>query len=216
MTDQPIVLESPPMPDAPSQEVGSFFSSESTGLLSCKALFSETLLELIIKDLKFHDFMREVLISIMKIIKSEAGSILEVDEKKGVLFFRSVVGSSSDRIPQFIVPLGKGLVGQVAQNRQGIRVNAMEENDVYLKSIEDAVGFKARNVLAVPVVIRGKTFGVIELLNRVGAENYSPEDMDLCTYLSLQSAKAIEARLILAWALQNSAGNSSGMIQKAA
>ncbi|MBI4925575.1 MAG: hypothetical protein HY843_06585, partial [Bdellovibrio sp.] len=84
-----IILETPPMPDLPSQEVGDFLANAETSNLSSKVMFAESLLDLLVKDYSFHDFMREILVLIMKLIKCEAGSLLEVDETKNVLFFRA-------------------------------------------------------------------------------------------------------------------------------
>ena len=70
-------------------------------------------------------------------------------------------------------------------------------------AIEKAVGFETRNMIAVPIVIRGKIFGVLELLNRVGDDNYSPGDIELLTYLCDIAARSIEIRLMLGWGRQN-------------
>ncbi len=197
------VLEAPPTPDLPAKEMSALLEGESLPIVLSKLMISESMLHLVNRDYKFHDFMREVLVSIMKVIKSEAGSILEIDQENNVLFFRSVVGCSSDRVTRFVISMGQGLVGHVAESRQPLLVDEINENNIYLKSIEKAVGFQARNVIAVPILIRGKVFGVIELLNRVGEETYTSQDLELLTYASNASAKAIESRLILGWSLQN-------------
>ncbi|MBI4925533.1 MAG: GAF domain-containing protein, partial [Bdellovibrio sp.] len=116
---------------------------------------------------------------------------------------RAVVGCSSDRVTKFYIPLGKGLVGEVVETRQPVIFNKMEDNHTYLKSIEDAVGFKAKNVAATPIVIRSRIFGVIELLNRTSDEGFSQQDIDFLVYTTQLAARAIEARLILNWAMQN-------------
>jgi len=169
---------------------------------AAKAEFLEALLRLMPRDLKFQDFMRDILIEVMKVVKSEAGSILEVDHENQQLFFRAVAGQSSDKVSHYVIPIGQGIVGHVAESMQPLVVHNVEENKVYLKSIQDAVGFEARNIVAVPIVVRGRLFGILELLNRLGEANYSPEDVELLQYLSELAAKAIEMRLMLGWAMQ--------------
>jgi GAF domain-containing protein len=198
-------LESPPRPELPNPEsIGALFPEDSLPIVASKLLIMEILFQLVTRDCKFQEFMREALIAVMKAVKSEAGSILEVDHVNQTLFFRAVVGQSSDRLCRFIVPMGKGVVGHVAEARQPLVVNAVEENRVYLKSIQDAVGFEARNLVAVPLMVRGRIYGVLELLNRVGEENYTPADVELLTYLAGIVAKAIEIRMMLAWKAQSS------------
>jgi hypothetical protein len=43
---------------------------------------------------------------------------------------------------------------------------------------------------------------VLELLNRVGDQNFTPNDVGLLGYLAHMASKAIEIRLMIAWAKQ--------------
>jgi GAF domain-containing protein len=160
----------------------------------------ESLLALIVRDCKFQEFMKEILNVIMRVIKSEAGSILELDHKNNTFFFRAVVGQSSDRVDHFIIPAGQGIVGYVAESGQPLVVHDVKENKIHLKSVSNAIGFEARNMIALPILIRGQVFGVLELLNRVGEHTFTPADVELLTYLCNMSARAIEMRLMIGWA----------------
>lgn len=202
------VLEAPPSPELPTATGGTLFGDDSLAMVTSKLAALEAMLNIATADHKFNDFMRELLLLTMKVVRSEAGSILELDYRHNCLFFRSVVGQSSDKLSKFTVPMGKGIVGHVAESRQPLVVANVEENKVYLKSIQDAVGFQARNLICVPIIIRGKVFGVLELLNRVGEANYTTQDVELLTYLCDMAAKAIEIRLMLAWAIKNSSDKS--------
>ncbi len=160
----------------------------------------EALLNLATKNCKYDDYIREVLLIIIRVIKSEAGSILEVDERNQFVFFRAVVGSASERVTQFKIPMGQGIVGHVLESRCPLVVANIPENKIHLKSIEKAVGFEARNLVAIPILIRGRVYCVLELLNRVGEADFSPKDVEFLTYLCQMAAKAIELRLMIAWA----------------
>ena len=181
------------------------FPAEGLAGTSRRLAAVEAFLDLLTRDYKFGDFVREILRATMKAVPSEAGSILELDWKNESLFFRAVEGQSADRVNSFVIPFGQGIVGHVAESRQPMVVNDMAENRVHLKSIQDAVGFPTRNLVAVPIVIRGKVFGVLELLNRVGESDYSPDDIELLQALCEHAGKAIEVRLMLAWALRSAA-----------
>ncbi len=182
--------------------IGELFSESSLATMMSKVSVLETFLKSTTKDCKFSDFLRELLLAIMQVIKSEAGSIFELDAETNSLFFRAVVGSRSDRIVNFIIPMGQGIVGHVAESKLPISVENVPENSVHLKSIERAVGFETRNIVAFPILIRGQLFGVLELLNRVGESNYTPEDQELLKYLCTMCSKFIEIRLMIAWSLE--------------
>jgi GAF domain-containing protein len=105
-------------------------------------------------------------------------------------------------VTQFVVPLGKGVVGHVAESRQTLNVTNAKENNVHLQQIASAVGFETRNLIAVPIIVRGQLYGVLELLNRVGEENFTPSDEELLAYLCPMIARAFEIRMMLAWVAQ--------------
>lgn len=196
------VLESPPLSEVNGSSVaGGLIPEGSVAGISAKLVAIEALMSLVTRDYKFQDFMREVLLVVMKTVKSEAGSIMELDYEKNCLFFRAVVGQTSDRVARFLIPVGQGVVGYVAESRQPLVVNNAEENRVCLKSAQDMVGFEVRNFVALPLIVRGRVFGVLELLNRVGEDNYTESDLELLSHLSGSVSRAIEIRLMVGWAM---------------
>ncbi len=202
--DQPILLEEP----IHTPDVGftrdSLFGGEGFAMTAAKHVALEAMLKLLTRNCRFSDFTRELLVIIIKVVQSEAGSILEVDHGNRSLFFRAVVGQSSDQITQFTVPLGQGIAGYVAESLQPLVVSNIKENRIHLKAIERAVGFETRNLVALPLVVRGKIYGVLELLNRIGEPDYTTQDLDLLTYLSETASRVLEIRMMIAWSRQKS------------
>ncbi|MGE0614297.1 MAG: GAF domain-containing protein [Bacteriovoracia bacterium] len=196
------ILEEPNAIELPEAGVGTLFSDDLP-LMASKLTAIESFLKLLTTDVKFQDFVREVLLIFMKAVKSEAGAILECNHRDGTIFFRTAAGHASDQVVRFVIPMGQGIVGYVAESKQPFIVSNVNENSIHLKAITDAVGFNARNMVALPIIIRGKTFGVVELLNRVGEQDYTKADMDLLKSLCEFAAKTIEVRLMIAWRAQN-------------
>ena len=209
-----MVLEAPPSAESPMASLrsnglslgeGQLFGDDAVAITAAKFSLVESFLRHLTRDQSYQDFVRELLLSIMKVIKCEAGSMLEVDHKKNLLFFRAVVGASSDRVSNFVIPMGQGVVGHVAESRRALVVSDVAENKLHLKAIQDAVGFEARNLVAVPIVIRGRIYGVLELLNRIGEHDFTPTDVELLNYACEMASKTIEARLMISWPGKQSA-----------
>ena len=178
---------------------------EDVARLASKLSMMEELFRLMTADLKFQDFIREILLAVMKNVKCEAGSILEVNHDKKAIFFRAAAGMSSDRIMHFLIPMGKGVVGYVAESRQPLIVSNMDESQIHLKSIPKTVGFETKNLVALPILIRGKIYGVLELINRIGEDKFSEADVDLLQTLGSMIARAIEIRLMLGYRAKEAA-----------
>src|SRR5690349_16523202 len=115
----------------------------------------------------------EILRTAMEQIKSEAGSFFEIDYQNQCMFFRAVTGRSSECLLSVTVPMGSCVVGFICQNQQPMSLSSVDDNAMYLPAIGDSVGFETKTIIAYPVVIRGATFGCIELLNRLGEARYT-------------------------------------------
>ncbi len=203
LSSLPSLIEAPHTGDLSSDfAMNTLFSKEELNTAMARSAALESLLTLAVSDCNFNDYVLEILMTIMKIVKCEAGSILEVNHQEQNLFFRSVVGSKSDRVVNFMIPLGQGIVGHVAQERLPMVVDNASDSDKHLRAIAEAVGFEARNLVAIPIVVRGKIYGVLELLNRLGEATFSPADVELLSYLCTMAAKAIEIRMMIAWSRQ--------------
>ncbi|MEN9723452.1 MAG: hypothetical protein RJB38_1438 [Pseudomonadota bacterium] len=202
-------LEKPPEADnSPEAQVGLLLEADSLATISTRLTTAENLLSLLIKNQSFADFMREVLLSFLKAIKCEAGSILEADPDKKFLFFRASSGQSSDRLSDFVIPWGTGIVGHVAESRRPLLLQDTQKDPRYLRAVSSTVGFEGRNLMATPVVVRDRVFCVIELFNRVGKPTFDEQDLELMIQLSEMAGKAIEARLMINGA-RKSGTNSS-------
>lgn len=173
---------------------------DNDGLFCINRKFAalEGMLKLITKECTFGELSSEILRIAMEQVPSEAGSIIEIDFENENMFFRAVSGKSSKNLLSFTIPLGQGIVGFVCENQQSMALSKVDESSVYLKSISDSVGFETRNVLAFPIVIRGVTFGCIELLNRLGEDSYTDADKEVLGAICNFAAKVIENRLLLA------------------
>jgi signal transduction histidine kinase len=58
--------------------------------------------------------------------------------------------------------------------------------------VDTNTGFKTRSVMCAPLIVRDKTIGVIEVLNKLGGASFNPNDMALLLMLAAQAAIAIE------------------------
>jgi len=209
-------LVEPPTTETPSKLLSEMFDQDQFAMVSAKFQVLDHFFKQITREYKFGDFVRDILLTVMKSVKSEAGAIFELDYRINQLFFRAAVGQSSDSVLKFTVPIGHGIVGYVAESKHPLIVNDLEENKIHLKAISKSVGFEARNIVAIPIIIRGKLYGVLELLNRVGEDGFTAGDLELLTYYCDIAAKAIEIRLMIAWSAKNGSGNGGGQKPEAA
>ncbi|MDR3605934.1 MAG: GAF domain-containing protein [Oligoflexia bacterium] len=172
--------------------------AEEVALLNSQCFISDALLALLVKNLSFKNFVQEMLAIAERAVPCKAGSIFEVNHEQNSIFIRAASGHAASALASFTIPMGEGIVGHVAESRQPMLVSEVGSKKMHLRTIEDVVGFEARNILAAPIVVRGKLYGVIELLNRENEAEFSKVDLQVIQYFCVRAARALEVRFMLA------------------
>jgi GAF domain-containing protein len=171
-------------------------------LLSVRLEVAVGLSQLAAGNRSFLDLCREMLQFFRTAVPCEAGSLFEVCNAESSLFVRTAFGQGAEQISSFRVPIGQGIVGHVAESKSPMLLSGdVGRSRIYIKQIADAVGFDTRSVLVVPILIRGRVFSVIELLNRIGSPGFDRRDLETAMILARVSSAVLEGRLVLAYAM---------------
>ena len=166
----------------------------SESVLSKTEMFN--LRNLMIQRVSFPTLMAEVLRSTMEVVPCQAGSILEIDRDSSEFFFAAVSGPSCESLLAFRVPVDKGLAGSACATQKTIAINAGDEDQRHLEVISDAIGFEVSNLVAIPIVIQGHSFGVLEVINRIGKERFDEADIERIEKALSEAALVIEDYLL--------------------
>ncbi|MGB9628363.1 MAG: HD domain-containing phosphohydrolase [Thermodesulfobacteriota bacterium] len=127
-----------------------------------------------------------------QLMKAEVGSLLMVDEQKQQIYFDIALGDREEEIKTIYLNMGEGIAGWVAREGKPLIVNAPEKDPRFFKGVDERTDFKTRNLICVPVKVKGKVIGVLEAINKKGGEEFNKEDLSLFTSLSDQVAIALD------------------------
>ncbi len=130
--------------------------------------------------------------SAKNLLKAEASSLLLLDESTNELYFASVTGEVSERLKNLTVPLDKGIAGACVRDGKPKIVNDTAKNKDFYPRIDKSTGFVTRSIIAAPLIISGKTIGVIEILNKKNEQAWTEEDKDLVLLIAYQAAQVIQ------------------------
>jgi len=128
-------------------------------------------------------------------LRVEAGSLLLLDEAEGELVPRMTLCGGKSVRGEITLSLDQGGAGWVVREGKPLLVpNTWQEGR--LSSITaQLIGVEARSVLCVPLVLREKTIGAIEVINKWGGR-FTEDDLTLLNSIAASVAIAIEnARL---------------------
>ena len=132
----------------------------------------------------------------MNIMDAEGCSVLLVDEKEKKLQFVAASGAKKEEVKKLSLDMGEGVAGWVVQNDQPLLIEDVSRDDRFSKRVDEILGQKTESLICVPLKVKERTIGVMEVINKKGDRTFTERDMVLFKPLSAQAAVAIErARL---------------------
>jgi phosphoserine phosphatase RsbU/P len=131
---------------------------------------------------------------IRSVIQYRIFAILLLDESGKELRMRFQTGHSPE-VERMSFPLGHGVVGQVAQTRQAILINDVDDATNPAVQHYIAASKDVRSELSVPLINKNKIIGVLDLESEK-ANYFRPEHLHLLTLTASRIGQAIQnARL---------------------
>jgi HD-GYP domain-containing protein (c-di-GMP phosphodiesterase class II) len=125
-----------------------------------------------------------------ELLDAERSSLFVLNEDTGELWTTIAQGLVGRTIR---VPLGKGIVGHVAQDRQALVIADAYEDPRFNRDVDRETGFRTRSILCCPMLNnQAKCIGVIEVLNKSSGGVFTPYDQELLQALASHAALAIE------------------------
>lgn len=149
----------------------------------------------ITSSLDSRDVYHQVVRHINEYFRVDAGSLLMLDEATGELVFVMTLEAGEEKLAGVRVPRGQGVVGHVAETQQYEIVLDAQSDPRFYPEVSESVGYITRSILCVPMIVKGRTIGVIELLNKMDGY-FTDEDAQRLMNMAATVAVAIEnARL---------------------
>jgi GAF domain-containing protein len=146
--------------------------------------------------LSLPELMSAVMQTATELLDAETSSLLLLDEANHELTFVAATGESGEAVMEQRVPSDKGIAGWVLQKGEPTIVEDVPSDPRFYAAIDRGSGFQTRSILAVPLKVRDRTIGVVEVINKRRRALFSARDQELATALAAQAAGAIEnARL---------------------
>lgn len=126
-----------------------------------------------------------------RLMNADAASLLLVDPINEELYFEVATGDQGEKLKVVRLRMCEGIAGWVATNGQGAVVDDVPNDPRFFPVADYVSSYETRNLIAVPVCIKGKTLGVLQAVNRKEG-TFREEDLLLFQALANQVAIAIE------------------------
>ncbi len=152
--------------------------------------------ELVISDMYFEDVLRLIVTITAQVMKSNICSLMLLDEKRKVLEIKATqsVSETYNRKPH--LKLGEGIAGRVALEGKPIVVEDVKDDPRYYNK-EIAEKENLCSLISLPLLVKGKTLGVLNLYTST-LKKFSGEEVKILTTIANQAAVVIEKYRLLA------------------
>ncbi|TVR59146.1 MAG: GAF domain-containing protein [Spirochaetaceae bacterium] len=136
--------------------------------------------------------LQRILESAMRLTEGEASSLLILDTANDKLYFEIALGPKGADVQKFTLNIGEGIAGWVAENNRSLIVNDVDDDPRYFSQISKQVGFLTTSILAVPMRMKDRCVGVIEIINKVDGKKFDDQDLQWLEIFANQAAMAIQ------------------------
>lgn len=149
----------------------------------------------ITSTLDLDTLLKRIVKSAIEITNSQAGSILLFNEGESKLSFKvSSVGENNAVMQSVVVPM-ESVAGWVITHKTPAIIPDVSKDPRYFGHMAEVMEFKIKSLIAIPLSVKDKMVGVLELLNKKQGY-FNDDDRIALTILGAQAAVAIEnARL---------------------
>ncbi|MBZ5561058.1 MAG: sensor domain-containing diguanylate cyclase [Acidobacteriia bacterium] len=148
-----------------------------------KALFS---------TLDLQKILQTIMEKISDLLQPDTWSLLMLDEKTHELYFEIAIGAGAERLKDVRLKVGEGIAGWVAAHAEPVLIEDVSKDPRFNPKFDEITQTNTRSIVCVPIKGREQVLGVIELVNCLGKESFTRDDITILKSLADYTAIALE------------------------
>ena len=145
------------------------------------------------------DLLNLILVASAELVEAESASLIVHDHERDALVILIPTGPAAGAVRDLEIPRGQGIASWVYAHGEPVVSNDVATDARFFRGIDEGTGYTSRQILCVPLTVKGRRLGAIEAINRRDGRPFVDADRLLLEMFSAQAAIAIEnTRLSLA------------------
>ncbi len=138
----------------------------------------------------------EVLDNAMKwaeeFIDAEASSVYELEEDNNELSIRLARGEKKRAVEGLKLNVGEGIAGSVVATGKPVVIQDVSNDKRFSNKFDRLTGFKTRSIICVPLILRDRPVGALQVMNKRNSEPFRQADLELLNSMAQLIAVAME------------------------
>jgi signal transduction histidine kinase len=146
--------------------------------------------------LEHRALLQQIISAVIEILNTEAASIMLIDPSTGELRFEISSNMNPNDMDTLVIPMEGSIAGWIATHGEPRVIENVDNEPDHFAAVDEALSFKTRNLLGVPLRSHKKVIGVVQAINKRSQQAFTEADVNTLTILASQAGIAIEnARL---------------------
>jgi diguanylate cyclase (GGDEF)-like protein len=148
--------------------------------------------KLLTSTLNLKEILELIMLKVSQLIRAQHWSLLLKNEQSGELTFEIVVGIDKVLFNGLSLLPDEGVAAYVAGTGRAVFIPDVNDSPLFNRKVDLHTGFITRSIICLPLIIRGKSLGAIEIVNVEDMKVFELEDFPILTILADYAAIAIE------------------------
>ncbi len=136
--------------------------------------------------------LRAIMEKAADLIKAEGWSVLLLDNNRRELVFEAAAGTAGKKLVGMRLKIGQGVAGWVARYGKSLIVPDVTKDPRFYSGVDKKTNFTTKSILCVPMKSRDKIIGVVEVVNKIGDEQFTQDDLEIFEGLVAHITIALE------------------------
>lgn len=136
--------------------------------------------------------MEAIMQQVERVLKPTAWSLLLTDQASGELVFEIAISPIAEQLEGIRLKRGEGIAGWVAEHGEALLIPDVERDPRFAAKFNQSFPFVTRSIVCVPMRIKDRVIGVIELINSLDELAFNDADMTLLSTIADFAAIALD------------------------
>jgi diguanylate cyclase (GGDEF)-like protein len=130
-------------------------------------------------SLKPKEILNTIMEKAAELIRAEGWSVLLTDAKTNELVFEAASGKAGKKLLGMRLKIGQGVAGWVARYGKSLIVPDVAKDPRFYSGVDEKTKFTTKSVLCVPMRSRDRIIGVVEVVNKIGGDQFTQDDYEI-------------------------------------
>lgn len=125
------------------------------------------------------ELFHQLLQLVMHTCNTETGSLLLLDASSDEIEFVEVVGETRDALMGHRISRNTGIVGHCVRTEEPLLIENVHNSNQWSSSTDEQIGFHTQALMCVPLVVRSRVIGAIEVVNKATDAIFDENDLNI-------------------------------------